>query len=479
MSNKESKKQDKMTIGEQFASEEFGKRDGYYGRNFMVVLPPGVDPEMTGKVEFEDADREPILFPDNDSYHNTTGKSCRITINPEDPSQKPQVFYGQTLDHTFLNNSQKNYSEVRYVTEEAWKALKKGDLEHREIPENIREASLEKRKRTEKFERAESKREKLAQRLYEKYEKQYKETNPNLAKAISPERIKKCLDEMAINRVSYSEFDKFMLALENMNERLKQNVPSLISLTMSYSNAGIENAISKYATCPVPVSDGYSPFHSIVEDYVSAEHERLTGRTPEQSIGELNAKNMTVEEMRESNYARLDLPYMHVEFSSWKPQPDVTQWDVSGSSIHLPTSKTASAMARLHPETAPEIREECLRRIQELEEASKTWPKEYSYNENPVSENNYYFERRDEVIASLKEIVDDCEKVIEFELCQSKKDEEWIEVLTNAGMDPEQAAEVVANARNAKELVNQTHEDSKRNQYEYEEYDDSMDIVEE
>jgi len=69
--------------------------------------------------------------------------------------------------------------------------------------------------------------------------------------------------------------------LSLMNDRIKKNVPSLITMFLSDSNIGAESAVDKFfgssAYSLFEVSNGTFNYRDIVENYLVKEYERLTG----------------------------------------------------------------------------------------------------------------------------------------------------------------------------------------------------------
>lgn len=166
-------------------------------------------------------------------------------------------------------------------------------LSEEEYEANLKLAKELGKQNFEKAIEREKQRESLSKELLEKYKEQYKD-NPNLVNALSKENIKTSLETCAMQHKPYQELNKFVEAMNDMPDRLKKNVPSMISLFKSESNVKVEAALDKFAGYKTSfyAKDSYIPgFMDILENYVTAEHERLTGKTPNESIEEIFDEN--------------------------------------------------------------------------------------------------------------------------------------------------------------------------------------------
>ena len=138
------------------------------------------------------------------------------------------------------------------------------------------------------------KRKSLSRDLLSKYQEKYKD-NPSLVESLSESRINDCLTALAHNKVPYKAMDSFVEELNSMDHHLIKNIPSLITLYESCSNEGIYKAYKKFAPQTATLADIYPryaehAFITITKDYVGDMHQRITGRTVQESIRDSQQK---------------------------------------------------------------------------------------------------------------------------------------------------------------------------------------------
>lgn len=255
------------------------------------------------------------------------------------------------------------------------------------------------------IEAAHNRRERYIKNVIENCKKNYPD-NKSLIDAVSkPGLVKDCLEELARNKIPYGNMYGFIDEVAKIGDNLKVNAPSFITLFESYANDGLSKALNTYVPNAqnIPSThDGYSPFLEIIRDYIRHEHKRIKNKTPERTIAEFKTRQMAAKEIREDDYRKLNLPHMKVTVDELG-----SDYDFGGTTI------MAKAVMTTHPEMAKEIKEACLKNLENLKENMKTWPEDKTTRVGAGTLEEFWIPKATEVEKALTYLSNECDKTME------------------------------------------------------------------